>query len=58
MSDARPDVKATFCDALTKTTSGELSAYLDQACGRNDQVRQRVEALLRADRAAGSCGIC
>ena len=53
MSDAKPDVKAIFCEALTKKSPEELAAYLEQACGGDDQVRQRVEALLRADRAAG-----
>ena len=53
MSDAKPDVKTIFCEALAKSSPEELAAYLEQACGGDDQVRQRVEALLRADRAAG-----
>lgn len=53
MSAPKPDLKAIFCEALAKASPEELAAYLEQACGGDDAVRQRVEALLRADRAAG-----
>ncbi len=53
MSNARLDVKAIFCEAITKESPTELAAYLDQACGGDNGVRDRVKVLMRADRAAG-----
>jgi WD40 repeat protein len=43
-----------FIAALQKTDPAERSAYLDHACGANAVLRQRVEALLRAEQTAGS----
>jgi hypothetical protein len=43
-----PDqIKAVFLAALD-TPTDQRSAYLDQACGGDSEVRRRVEALLRA----------
>src|SRR5262249_38604422 len=42
-----------FLAAVEKDGPGERSAYLDQACGADAPLRQRVEALLRSyERAA------
>ena len=53
MPDEKRDVKDIFCQAREKTSTEELAAFLDQACGSDLQVRQRVEALLQAERRAG-----
>ena len=47
------DVKAIFCEALGKASPAEVAAYLDEACGGDRTLRNRVEALLQADGAAG-----
>jgi len=46
-------VKEIFADALEKANAAERAAYLAQACGNDAQLRQRVEALLRAHEKAG-----
>ncbi len=43
-----------FAVALEIQTAGERSAYLDRACGCNEGLRARIEALLRAHERAGS----
>ena len=53
MSDANPDAKAIFFEALEKSTPEELAAHLDQACGENAELRARVEDLLQAHDKAG-----
>ncbi len=47
-------VKAVFDRAYEITVPEERRAYLDEACGDNRELRQRVEALLRASEEAGS----
>ncbi len=42
------DVKSIFLTAVEKEPPAERNAYLDGACGDDVQLRQRVEALLRA----------
>jgi hypothetical protein len=37
-----------FADALQKSDPTQRQAYLDQACGGDAALRQRVEALLQA----------
>ena len=53
MSRPGPDVKAIFIRALDRPAGPARSAYLDEACRGDLEVRGRVEALLRADQAAG-----
>src|SRR5712692_4598910 len=48
MADPQPELRAVFCEALDRKTPQELAEYLDQACGRNPELRARVEALLQA----------
>jgi hypothetical protein len=43
-----------FVAALAETAPGARAAYLDQACGDNSELRERLEALLAAHDAAGS----
>jgi WD40 repeat protein/serine/threonine protein kinase len=53
MSNVNADAKPIFLEALDCKTSGELSGFLDQACGSNAELRARIEELLRAHRDAG-----
>src|SRR5262245_23025323 len=53
MTEALDRLESLFAAALEKPPT-ERAAYLDQACGEDPAVRQRVEALLRAQAAAGS----
>ncbi len=48
-----PDLEAIFHAAREKS-GAQRTAYLEQACGEDNSLRERVEALLRADRDAGS----
>jgi len=45
--------EAIFAEALRKEPGEECAQFLDQACGHDALLRQRVEDLLRADREAG-----
>ena len=47
-------VKTIFAEAIEIDTVPERAAYLDQACAGNQELRQRVEALLKAHQEAGS----
>jgi eukaryotic-like serine/threonine-protein kinase len=46
--------RAIFMEALDRETLAERSAYLDEACGGDTALRQRVEALLTSHEQAGS----
>jgi len=46
--------RAIFMTALDKTEPAERAAYLAQACGGDDALRQRVEVLLKANDDSGS----
>ena len=46
--------RAIFMKALDRETLAERSAYLDEACGGDTALRQRVEALLTSHEQAGS----
>jgi eukaryotic-like serine/threonine-protein kinase len=46
--------RAIFMTALDKTEPTERAAYLAQACGSDDLLRQRVEVLLKANDDPGS----
>jgi serine/threonine protein kinase/tetratricopeptide (TPR) repeat protein len=48
------DEHALFAAALEIDAPDERSAYLDRACGDDDGLRARIEALLRAHEQAGS----
>jgi serine/threonine protein kinase len=53
MSEPKADAKAIFLAALECEGAKALSDYLDQACGADAALRQRVEELLEAHRDAG-----
>ncbi|HMC67496.1 MAG TPA: serine/threonine-protein kinase [Gemmataceae bacterium] len=53
MSESLDRLESLFAAALQKP-SADRAAYLDQACADDPALRQRVEALLRAQEAAGS----
>ena len=53
MNVTTPDAKEIFFAALDKESPEDLSRYLDEACGGNAQLRERVEQLLRAHHQAG-----
>jgi serine/threonine protein kinase/tetratricopeptide (TPR) repeat protein len=43
-----------FCEARERPSDKERAAYLDQACGGDDDLRSRVEALLQAEPKIGN----
>jgi serine/threonine protein kinase len=47
-------VKQIFLAAVEKPDSQELEGYLQEACGRDHDLRKQVDALLRRHEAAGS----
>src|SRR5512136_11519 len=53
-SDRHKLAKELFADALEKAAGTERAAWLAQACGDDLQLRQSVEALLRAYEKAGA----
>jgi WD40 repeat protein/serine/threonine protein kinase/Flp pilus assembly protein TadD len=53
MNATTPDAKEIFFSALDKESPEDQSNYLDEACGGNAELRQRVEQLLRAHDQAG-----
>ncbi len=48
MNDAADKIDQIFWKALNISTDAERKAFLDQACGADAQLRQRIEKLLRA----------
>src|SRR5262245_15506118 len=53
MSEPKANAKAIFLAALECEGADALSRFLDQACGADAALRQRVEELLQANREAG-----
>jgi tetratricopeptide (TPR) repeat protein len=53
MRDASPEMLSLFCGALERPSAQDRAAYLDAACGKDSELRARVEALLRAHEQAG-----
>src|SRR3954469_26018502 len=47
------DEASMFLEALKKPGPDERAAFLDRACGGNDELRRSVELLLRAHDKAG-----
>src|SRR5262245_8149296 len=52
MIDASPEMLSIFCVALERLAADERAAYLDAACGKDAELRARIEELLRAHEAA------
>jgi WD40 repeat protein/serine/threonine protein kinase len=53
MAQSSPDVEAIFFAARQKPAA-DRAAYLDEACGRDPELRRRVEQFLRAQAEIGS----
>src|SRR5262245_11834592 len=53
MNDVNDHLMTIFGEALECASAAELRAHLDRACGRNAQMRGKVEALLHAHAQAG-----
>jgi serine/threonine protein kinase/Flp pilus assembly protein TadD len=53
MHDASPEMLSLFDAAIERPSPAERAAFLDAACGANVELRQRIEALLRAHEEAG-----
>jgi WD40 repeat protein/serine/threonine protein kinase len=54
MPEQHQSERSLFEAAIEKGSTGERAAYLDEACGTNEELRQGVEALLAAhDRLGG-----
>jgi len=54
MADKSKDIEAIYNAALEKASEAERSAYLEAVCGDDNVLRNRVEALLKAHKEAGS----
>ncbi len=48
-----PEVKTIFLEALDRRAGAERRSYLDEACGRDRELRSQVESLLLAHQQAG-----
>ena len=53
MVDAKLDVLAIFSEALAQSSDEDRSNYLDKACGDDNELRGRLDDLLRAHQDAG-----
>jgi serine/threonine-protein kinase len=53
MNGSDRHIMTIFSEALERSSPEERAAYLDAACGRDPELRARVEALLRAHQQAG-----
>ncbi len=53
MSTGVPREKAVFCEALEITDPEQRRQFLDQACGTDQALREKVEALLALSPGAG-----
>ena len=53
MTDAERHLMTVFSGALDHDSGPERAAYLDEACGADAALRERLEALLRAHEKAG-----
>jgi serine/threonine protein kinase/tetratricopeptide (TPR) repeat protein len=53
MSKEPKGIKTIFSEAIEKETPEERSAYLDEICGNNAELREKIENLLKAHNEAG-----
>ena len=54
MTDAANRIEIVFTEAIRYTDADQRAAYLAEACEGDDQLRERVQALLNAHDEAGS----
>ena len=53
MNNASPVAKEIFLGAIDRASPGQLNAFLEEACGKDADLRAQVEDLLRAHEQAG-----
>ncbi len=53
MSNAQPEAKQIFLEALDRDSPEEILSFIDQACGNDQELRSRVDALLKAHQDVG-----
>jgi len=53
MGKEQKDIKAIFSDAIEKHTHEERAAYLEKVCGKDAELRLKIEGLLKAHEQAG-----
>ena len=53
MAAHAPELKSIFCGALEQSPGSERTAFLDEACQSNEDLRAKVEELLAAHEQAG-----
>jgi hypothetical protein len=53
MKDASPEMLSIFCAAVEQSTPQARAAFVEQACGGKVELRERIDALLRAHDQAG-----
>lgn len=53
MTDARPDIRDLFCEAIEKSSTAELQTFLDTACAGDKELRGILEELLHSHHEAG-----
>ncbi|UCC22721.1 MAG: protein kinase [Planctomycetota bacterium] len=54
MAEERKDIKIIFSEALEITDTAKRAAYIEQACGEDNDLRAEVEALLSAHEGGGN----
>ena len=54
MIDWNPHVNRLFLEALDRPAGQQRTAFLDQACDHNEQLKAQVVALLQANERAGA----
>lgn len=54
MGKEQKDIKAIFSEAIEKEIPKERATYLDEVCGKDVELRSKIEALLKAHEQAGS----
>lgn len=54
MSSSKPPIDEIFIAALEKNSEAEVQQYLDEVCGEDENLRQRVDKLREAHRNADS----
>jgi len=53
MDKEQKDIKEIFAEAIEKQTPQERAAYLNEVCGKDAELRSKIEGLLKAHQQAG-----
>ena len=54
MTDKQPNLDSLFLSALELESLAERNAFLDQSCGKEGELRDQVDGVLRSHEQAGS----